>query len=126
MGRENEVAREVVDAALTVHRHLGPGLLESVYELALAYELGERGLRTERQVPIEVYYRDLTLEAGFRADLVVESCVLVELKSLERTAPVHRKQTLTYVKLGGFRLGLLLNFGAPLMKDGITRLVYRL
>jgi len=120
---ENEIAREIVDAALKVHRALGPGLLESVYEIVLAYELERRGLRVMRQVPVSVQYENLVIDGGFRADLIVERKVIVELKSVERTAPVHKKQTLTYVRLAGLRLGLLVNFGAALMKDGITRLV---
>ena len=120
---ENEIAREIVDAALKVHRALGPGLLESVYEIVLAYELERRGLRVMRQVPVSVQYENLVIDGGFRAHLIVERKVIVELKSVERTAPVHKKQTLTYVRLAGLRLGLLVNFGAALMKDGITRLV---
>ena len=119
---ENEIAREIVDAALKVHRALGPGLLESVYEIVLAYELERRGLRVMRQVPVSVRYEDLVIDGGFRADLIVERKVIVELKPVERTAPVHKKQTLTYVRLAGLRLGLLVNFGAALIKDRITRL----
>jgi GxxExxY protein len=122
-GRENRVARVVVDAAVHVHQVLGRGLLESVYEIALAFELQRRGLEVARQVPIDVVYEDLRIDHGFRADLIVESYVLLELKSVERTARVHKRQTLTYVRLAKLRLGLLLNFGAALMKDGITRLV---
>ena len=120
---ENEIATVVVDAAVQVHQALGPGLLESVYEIVLAYELRRRGLSVVRQVPIDVTYENLRVDGGFRADLVVEGKVLVELKSVERTAPVHKKQTLTYIRLADLRLGLLMNFGAALMKDGITRLV---
>ncbi|HEY6544448.1 MAG TPA: GxxExxY protein [Dokdonella sp.] len=118
---ENEIATMVVDAAVHVHQALGPGLLESVYEIVLAYELRRRGLHVVRQVPIDVRYEDLSVDGGFRADLIVQGKVLVELKSVERTAPVHKKQTLTYIRLADLRLGLLLNFGAALMKDGITR-----
>jgi GxxExxY protein len=120
---ENEIAREIVDAALKVHRALGPGLLESVYEVTLAYELESRGLKVQRQVPISVRYGDLCIDGGFRADLLVEQKVIVELKSVERTAPVHKKQTLTYVRLAGLRLGLLINFGEALIRNGITRIV---
>jgi GxxExxY protein len=120
---ENGVARIVVDAAVHVHRALGPGLLESVYEIVLAFELRRRGLHVARQVPIDVVYENLRIDGGFRADLIVEGCVLVELKSVERSAPVHKKQTLTYLRLANLRLGLLLNFGAPLMREGVTRLV---
>ena len=123
---ENRVAREIVDAACAVHVGLGPGLLESVYELALAYELGTRGLSVRRQVSIPVRYKGVRLEDGFRADLIVNEEVIIELKSVEQTAPVHKKQLLTYMKLADMRLGLLINFGAPLIKDGITRLVHHL
>ncbi len=119
---ENEVARCVVDAAYQVHTRLGPGLLESVYETILAYELAERGLEVRRQQPIPITYGELKFEEGFRADLIVADLVLVELKSVEVIAPVHKKQTLTYLKLSGKRLGLLINFGSPLIKDGITRI----
>jgi GxxExxY protein len=120
---ENEVAREIVDAAYKIHATLGPGLLESVYEVVLAHELSERGHRVERQVEIAVKYEGLTLDAGFRADLRVDGIVLVELKSIEQLAPVHRKQLLTYIRLSDTRLGLLVNFGSARIKDGITRIV---
>jgi GxxExxY protein len=123
---ENEIARVVVDCCYRIHTRLGPGLLESVYEAVLEYELKKRGLQVARQVPIPVVYDDLVFDEGFRADLLVNSLVLLELKSVEKTAPVHRKQTLTYLKLTGLKLGLLINFGAPLIKDGIVRLVNRL
>jgi GxxExxY protein len=118
---ENEISRVVVDAAIHVHRQLGPGLLESVYEVVLAHELTKRGLLVERQIPISITYDGIEFDVGFRADLLVSKLVLVELKSLEATHPVHKKQTLTYVRLAGKRLGLLLNFGAEVMKEGITR-----
>jgi len=120
---ENEVAREVVDAAYRVHTTLGPGLLESVYELALAHELATRGLEVERQKPIQVTYQGLIFDEGFRADLVVNEMVIVELKAVEKVAPVHKKQLLTYLRLTNKKLGLLINFGAVLIKDGITRVV---
>jgi GxxExxY protein len=123
---ENDISRAVVDGALTVHRALGPGLLESVYELALRYELTQRGLRVERQVPIPIEYRGVPLGEGFRADLIVDGKVLLELKSVEHLTPLHRKQTQTYLRLTGLKLGLLLNFGAALMKDGIVRCVNEL
>ena len=119
---EDEIAREIVDAAFKVHTRLGPGLLESVYQAVLAYELERRGLRVRREVPIGVVYDDLRFDVGFRADLLVNDLVIVELKSVEQVAPVHKKQALTYVKLANLRLGLLINFGAPRIKDGITRL----
>jgi len=120
---ENEIAREVVDAAYRVHTRLGPGLLESVFEAVLAYELGKRGLQVVRQQPIPVVYDDLRLDEGYRADIVAEDKVIVELKSVEAVAPVHKKQLLTYLRLADKRLGLPVNFGAALIKDGITRVV---
>jgi GxxExxY protein len=119
----NEVARLIVDSALEVHRRLGPGLLESVYLAVLAHELRKRGLRVAVEIPIPVKWDDLVLEVGFRADLIVEDLVVVELKSVEAIAPVHKKQLLTYLRLADKRLGLLINFGAALLKDGICRVV---
>ena len=118
--KENEISGEIVDAALHVYKALGPGLLESVYETVLAYELAQRGHQVERQVPISICYENLVFDAGFKADLLVDGLVLVELKSVENLAPVHKKQTLTYVRLANKRLGLLLNFGAARMIDGIS------
>jgi GxxExxY protein len=112
----------VVDSAVQVHRELGPGLLETVYEVVLAKEL-ERGLRVERQVPVPIYYGGVRFEEGFRADMIVEGKVILELKSVEQLSKVHAKQVFTYLKLKGLKLGFLLNFGANLMKDGIERIV---
>ena len=120
---ENEVARVIVDCAYKVHTTLGPGLLESVYEAALAYDLGKRGLQVERQKPLPVVYENVRLEEGFRADLVVSDLVIVELKSVEAVAPVHKKQLLTYLRLSYKRLGLLINFGEARIKNGISRIV---
>jgi GxxExxY protein len=120
---ENEIAKQIVDAAYKVHTTLGPGLLESVYEVVLAYELKKRGLRVVCQQPIPVVYEAVRLDQGFRADLVVEGKVIIELKSVETIAPVHKKQLLTYLRLADQRLGLLINFGAALIKDGIFRVV---
>ena len=120
---ENEIAKIVVDAAFHVHTKLGPGLLESVYEVVLAAQLRKRGLQVERQVPVPIQFEELTFDEGFRADIIVEDKVILELKSVEQTAPVHRKQVLTYLRLSDKRLGLLINFGAALLKDGVTRLV---
>jgi GxxExxY protein len=120
---ENSIGKEVVDAAVKVHRVLGPGLLESVYEQVLAHELAKRGLGCARQVPVPVMYEEIQLEEGFRADLLVEEKVIVELKSVETLLAVHSKQLLTYLRLSGKRLGFLLNFGAPLLKNGIVRIV---
>jgi len=119
---ENQIAKEVVDAAVKVHTKLGPGLLESVYEAVLARELEQRGLRVERQVSIPIEYDDLKFDEGFRADIIVEGKVILELKSVELLAKVHFKQLFTYLKLADKRLGLLLNFGANLMKEGIKRI----
>lgn len=121
--RENELAEIVVDASFQIHRALGPGLLESAYEAILVHELQKRGLSVAVQVPVPVIYESVRLDAGFRADLIVEDSVIVELKSLEKIAPVHKKQLTTYLKLSGKRLGLLINFGEELIKDGITRIV---
>jgi GxxExxY protein len=123
---ENEIAKEVVNAAYKIHTTLGPGLLESVYEATLAYELSKRRFDVVRQQPIPVVYESVHMDMGFRADLIVGGLVIVELKSLETVAPVHRKQLLTYLRLADKRLGLLINFGAELIKDGITRVVNRL
>ena len=120
---ENAIAKEIVDAAFRVHTTLGPGLLESVYDAVLAYELGRRGLRTVRQQAIPVVYESVRIDAGFRADLIVEDKVIVEVKSVEVLAPVHKKQLLTYLRLADKRLGLLINFQVALIKDGITRIV---
>lgn len=120
--RANEVARIVVDAALRVHRELGPGLLESVYEVCLCEELRDRGLRVERQVKLPVRYRGRDLEADLRVDCLVEDVLVLELKSVEALLPIHEAQLLTYLKLTGRRLGLLINFNVPLIKEGIRRL----
>ena len=123
---ENEIAKEIVDAAYKIRTTLGPGLLESVYEVALAYELEQRGLSVVRQQPIPIVYESVTFDEGFRADLVVENKVIVELKSVEQIAPVHSKQLLTYLRLADMHLGLLINFGTGLIKDGIKRTVNKL
>jgi len=120
---ENEISKLILDSAIAVHRELGPGLLESVYEIVLAYELRQRGLRVDRQVPIAIRYKDMIFDAAFRADLVVEEKVLVELKSVEQISEAHKKQVQTYLRLRGYKLGFLLNFGEALMKRGITRVV---
>lgn len=118
----NAIAQQIVDAAYRVHKTLGPGLLESVYETALAYELEKRGLRIARQQVIPVVYEAVRMHTGFHADLVVEDAVIVEIKAVENLAPVHKKQLLTYLKLADKRLGLLINFNVALIKDGITRI----
>ena len=120
---ENEVAKVIVDTAYHIHGKLGPGLLESVYRVILAHELRKRGLHVETEVPVPVVWEEIRLDCGFRADLIVVDQVVVELKSVEKTIPVHKKQLLTYLKLTGCRLGLLINFGEALIKDGIGRVV---
>jgi GxxExxY protein len=120
---ENELAKIIVDVAFHIHRQLGPGLLESVYEAIMIIELRKRGLQVRNQVPVPVTWDDQLLELGFRADLLVEDCVMVELKSVENVIPVHKKQLLTHIRLAGLRLGLLINFNVELIKDGITRIV---
>ena len=122
----NIISGAIVDAAFHVHSTLGPGLLESVYEVVLSHELEKRGLKVERQRPIPIEYDGIRFEEGFRADLIVEDCVVVELKSVEELARVHSKQLLTHLRLLDYRLGLLINFGAPVIKDGIRRIVNRL
>lgn len=119
----NEVSRQVVDAALAVHKELGPGLLESIYEMCLAFELEDRGLAVSRQVAVSVVYRGMRLDAGLRLDLLVAKAVVVELKAVDSLLPVHTAQVLTYLKLSGHRLGLLINFNVPLIKDGIKRII---
>ena len=120
---ENELAGIVVDVAFQIHTRLGPGLLESVYHAIMVHELRKRGLFVEFEKPVPVIWDDIQLEVGFRADLVVEGKLIVELKSVEQVAKVHKKQLLTYMRLTNCRLGLLVNFGAELIKDGITRVV---
>jgi GxxExxY protein len=120
---DNAIAKEIVDAAFRIHTTLGPGLLESVYQAVLAYELAQRGLRTVCQQAIPVVYGTIRIDIGFRADLIVEDRVIVEIKSLEVLAPVHKKQLLPYLRLADKRLGLLINFNASLIKEGITRIV---
>jgi GxxExxY protein len=120
---ENEIGTIVVESAIGVHRELGPGLLETVYELILARELEDRGLKVDRQVPVPIQYKGTTFDEGFRADIIVESKVILELKSVERATAAHKKQVQTYLRLTGCKLGYLLNFGEALMKAGITRCV---
>ena len=120
---ENAISRQVVDSALKVHSVLGCGLLESVYETCLAYELTKRGLVVRRQVGMPVRYENATLEMGFRLDLLIEDKVVVEIKSAEKMLPLYGAQLLTYLKLGGYKLGLLLNFNTVHLRDGIRRVV---
>lgn len=121
--REDRIASAIVDSSLTVHRQLGPGLLESVYELCLFHELSRRSIPVERQVGFPIQYDDLKIESGLRLDILVDSLVIVEIKAVEKLAPVHQAQLLTYLKLTNKKLGLLINFNVPLIKDGIKRMV---
>ena len=123
MQEENRIAREVVDAALKLHRHFGPGIYESVYEPVLIYELRKRSLTTQQQTPVPLVYEGITFDIGFKTDVIVNDLVILELKSVEKLEPVHFKQLLTYLRLTGLRLGLLINFGENLHKDGIHRVV---
>ena len=120
---ENDIAKIVVDAAFKIHTHLGPGLLESAYQAILVYELRKHSLKVETEVPMPVKYEGISVETGYRADIVVEDLVILELKSVEVVADVHKKQLLTYLKASSKRLGLLINFGAPYIRQGITRIV---
>jgi GxxExxY protein len=121
MLKENEVATTIVDVAYHIHRQLGPGLLESVYHAVMKYELEKRGLRVLSKEPVSVVWEEVRLEVGFEADLIVEDVVVVELKSVEQLARVHKKQLLTYLRLTNCRLGLVINFGADMISDGIAR-----
>jgi len=120
---ENEIARIIVDSCLKIHKALGPGLLESVYEEVLAYELTQRGLKVERQQQLPVIYNDMKMKVGFRLDLLVENKVIVELKSVEALAPIMFKITTNYLKLSDKKLPLLVNFNVELIKNGIKRIV---
>lgn len=120
---ENEIGKIIVDTAVAVHKELGPGLFETVYEVILAYNLEKRGLSVNRQVAIPIEYQGIKFDEGFRADILVEDKVIIELKSVESVNKAHKKQVLTYLRLSGCKLGYLLNFGEALMKDGISRIV---
>ena len=121
--RENDLARIVVDVAYQIHRELGPGLLESVYQAIMLHELTKRKLQVTSQSQLPVIWDGMAIEVGFRADLIVEGILLIELRSVEQIAAVHKKQLLTYLRLTNCRLGLLINFGTELIKNGITRVV---
>jgi GxxExxY protein len=123
---ENELGKRILDFAFEIHTELGPGLLETVYEVVLAHELREIGMEVERQKPIPITYRGIQFDEGFRADLIVENKVIVELKSVESLQPVHAKQVLTQLRLADLRLGYLINFGEEHLKHGIKRLANRL
>jgi len=121
--RHNDISNAIIDTSIDIHRRLGPGLLESVYATVLAHELTKKGFRVAKEAAVPVRWGELTLDEGFRADLIVEDAVIVELKSVEKTSPVHRKQLLTYLRLADKRLGLLINFGEETLINGISRLV---
>jgi len=123
---ENELSRVILDAAFRVHSALGPGLLESAYEACLAYELRSAGLKSQTQVPMPLLYRDVTLEVGYRLDILVEDLVVIELKAVEALGPIHHAQLLCYLKLSRKKLGLLINFNEVSLKHGIKRLVNNL
>ena len=120
---ENEIGTIIIEIAINIHRKLGPGLLESVYEIILTHELIKKGLGVERQVRIPIEYDGIIFDEGFRADLIVNGLVIVEMKSVEKIIPVHKKQLLTYLRLTDRKLGYLLNFGEVLMKNGISRII---
>jgi len=122
----NQLSSKIIGAAIEVHKTLGPGLLESAYEECLSYELGLRHLSLERQKPLAIIYKGKKLDCGYRLDLVVEKAIILELKSCEKIEEIHKAQLLTYLKLSGLNLGLLLNFNVPVMRDGIVRIVNNL
>ena len=123
---ENEISYKIIGAALEIHKNIGPGLLESAYENALAFDLRELGFDVKQQVPMPFIYKEIQLEVGYRIDLTVNNKVLIEIKSVENMAPVHFAQTLTYLKLSGMKLGLLINFNTKVLKEGIHRIVNNL
>jgi GxxExxY protein len=120
---ENEIGKIIIDTAIAVHKEIGPGLLETVYEVILSHKLEKYGLSIERQVPIPIEYHGIKFDEGFRADILVNNKVIIELKSVESLNKAHKKQVLTYLRLTGLKLGYLLNFGEALMKDGISRII---
>jgi GxxExxY protein len=122
----NQISGQIVDAAMKVHSALGPGLLESAYEACLLFELHRRGLKAARQVELPVVYEGVRIDVGYRLDLLVEGSVVVELKAVEEVAPLHKAQIISYLKLGGYKLGLLINFNVLHLKDGITRFANKL
>lgn len=120
----NRITESIIGAAIQVHRALGPGLLESAYEACLGFELSKRGLRVEPQKPLPLVYGGVKLECGYRIDLLVEGSVIVEIKSVDRVAPIHEAQILSYLKLSGCKVGLLINFNVTMLKDGIRRFIH--
>jgi GxxExxY protein len=122
----NQLSSKIIGAAIEVHKTLGPGLLESAYEECLCHELGMQGLLFEKQKPLSIDYKGKKLDCGYRLDIIVEEAVIIELKSCEKIEPIHKAQLLTYLKLSGLNLGLILNFNVSLMRDGIVRIVNEL
>jgi GxxExxY protein len=122
----NELSSKIIGAAIEVHKHLGPGLLESVYEECMARELSMRGILFERQKPVPINYKGVDLDCGYRLDMIVEGQIVLELKACTKLEPIHEAQLLTYLKLSGLKLGLLLNFNVPIMKEGIVRIANKL
>jgi len=120
---ENEIGTTIIGASINIHRKLGPGLLESVYETILFHSLAAKGLHVQKQVPVSIIFEGLKFEEGFRADLIVENKVIIELKSVQKIANIHKKQLLTYLKLSKMKLGYLINFNEELLKNGITRII---
>lgn len=120
---EDEIGTKILDCAFNIHKEMGSGLYENVYEVILSHELRQLGLKVERQVPIPIKYKNIKFDEGFKADIIVNNKVIIELKSVEKTIPAHKKQVITYLKLTGLKLGYLLNFGDALLKHGITRLL---
>jgi len=120
---ENEIAKQILDSAFLVHTKLGPGLLESAYEHCLAYEIARRGRSVQRQVALPLVYEGERLDAGYRLDLVIDGAVIIEVKAIDALAPIHDAQVLTYLKLSGLRIGLLMNFNVALLKQGLKRFV---
>ena len=123
---ENDLTERIIGAAISVHKELGPGLLESTYEACLAYELAEREMKFERQKNVPIIYRSIRLDCGYRVDLLVEGKVIVEIKAIERLEPIHEAQLLSYLKLSGCKVGLLINFNVKILKSGIRRFVNEL
>ncbi|MBX3242334.1 MAG: GxxExxY protein [Chitinophagaceae bacterium] len=123
---ENEISYKLIGISLELHRNIGPGLLESAYEAALAYDLREAGFDVRQQVPMPFVYKEIRQDVGYRIDIIIENKILVEVKSVEKLAPVHFAQTLTYLKLSGLKLGMLINFNTKILKEGIHRLVNNL
>ena len=123
MNEIDRVTEAIIGAAIAVHRAVGPGLLESAYQACMEFELTERGLQVKPQDPLPVVYKGVRLDCGYRIDLIVENAVIVELKSVDKVIPIHEAQLVTYLKLSGYPIGLLINFNVPLIKDGIRRMV---